>query len=38
MKRPTAWLISRKDGQEVKYIQLEFPTVDLDVFKATPLY
>jgi len=35
MKAPTAWLISKKDTQDGKYIQLEFPMVDLDVYTAT---
>ena len=38
MKTPTAWLISKKDTQDRKYIQLEFPMVDLDVYTAIPLY
>jgi len=27
MKSPTAWLVSRKDGQAKRYIQLELPVV-----------
>ena len=27
MKSPTAWLVSRKDGQAERYIQLELPVV-----------
>jgi hypothetical protein len=38
MKEPTAWLISRKDGQDEKYIQLEFPVVNPDIYTATALY
>lgn len=35
---PTAWLVSRKDGQAERYIQLELPGVDPDVYSVTPLY
>jgi hypothetical protein len=38
MKSPTAWLVSRKDGQAKRYIQLELPVVDLNVYTFTPLY
>jgi len=38
MRPPTAWLISRNDGQPEKYIQLELPVVDTDVYVVTPLY
>ena len=38
MKGPTAWLVTRKDGQDEKYIQLEFPIVNLDIYTTTPLY
>ena len=38
MKGPTAWLVSRKDGQDERYIQLELPGVDPDVYAVTPLY
>ena len=38
MKTPTAWLVSRKDGQDERYIQLELPVVDPDVYTFTPLY
>jgi hypothetical protein len=38
MRPPTAWLISRNDGQAEKYIQLEFPEVNPDIYTATPLY
>jgi hypothetical protein len=38
MKSPTAWLVSRKSGQPEKYIQLELPVVDTDVYVVTPLY
>jgi hypothetical protein len=27
MKGPPAWLVSRKDGQDERYIQLELPVV-----------
>jgi hypothetical protein len=38
MKGPTAWLVSRKDGQAERYIQLELPVVDTNVYAVTPLY
>ena len=38
MRPPTAWLVTRKDGQDEKYIQLEFPEVNPDIYTATPLY
>lgn len=38
MRPPTAWLISKNDGQDEKYIQLEFPEVNPDIYTATPLY
>ena len=38
MRPPTAWLISKNDGQAGKYIQLEFPEVNPDIYTATPLY
>jgi hypothetical protein len=38
MRPPTAWLISRNDDQAEKYIQLEFPEVNPDIYTATPLY
>jgi hypothetical protein len=38
MKGPTAWLVSRKDGQDERYIQLELPVVDPDVYTFTSLY
>jgi len=38
MKGPTAWLVSRKDGQDERYIQLELPVVDTNVYAVTPLY
>jgi hypothetical protein len=38
MKGPTAWLVSRKDGQAERYIQLELPGVDPDDYSVTPLY
>ena len=38
MKGPTAWLVTRKDGQDEKYIQLEFPIANLDIYTSTPLY
>ena len=38
MKGPTAWLVSRKDGKAERYIQLELPVVDLNVYPVTPLY
>jgi len=38
MKGPTAWLVSRKDAQDERYIQLELPVVDTNVFTVTPLY
>jgi hypothetical protein len=38
MKGPTAWLVSRKDGQAERYIQLELPRVDPNVYSVTPLY
>ena len=38
MKGPTAWLVSRKDGQAERYIQLELPRVDPNDYSVTPLY
>ena len=38
MKAPTAWLISKNGEQDEQYIQLEYPIVDSNVYKVTPLY
>lgn len=38
MKAPTAWLISKKDTQDGKYIQLDYPLFDSDTYTVTPLY